>query len=90
MNDLPFLKKVLFSATASAYIVNNHYYQKIIDLYEEALPKLEKTMQHWIYANDQIWKSLQQIDNWYCFARRLGKQRDGFSDNANQQVIYNC
>tara|TARA_B100000424_G_scaffold181587_1_gene140506 strand:+ start:294 stop:908 length:615 start_codon:yes stop_codon:yes gene_type:complete len=90
MKDLPFLKKVLFSATASAYIVNNHYYQKIIDLYEEALPKLEKTMQHWIYANDQIWKSLQQVDNWYCFARRLGKQRDGFSDNANQQVIYNC
>ena len=88
--DLSFLKRVLFSTSASAYIVNEHYYQKIIDLYEEALPKLEQTMEHWIYANDQVWKSLQQTDNWFCFAKRLGKQRDGFSDNANKSIKYNC
>ncbi len=90
IKDLLFLKRVLFSTSASAYIVNEHYYQKIIDLYEEAFPKLEQTMEHWIYANDQVWKSLQQQDNWYCFVKRLGKQRDGFSDNANKNIIYNC
>ncbi len=86
----PFLIKTDYSTTASAYIVNQHYYDTLITLYEECIPKLESTMKHWLYANDQIWQSLQEKDNWYCFMRRLGKQRDGFSDNANGMVKYNC
>ena len=55
----PFLKRVLSAQTASAYLVNSTYYDKLIDLYDVAIPVLEKTGQHWIYANDQIWKRLQ-------------------------------
>ena len=86
----PYIKRALYSATASAYIINSHYYQTLIDLYEEAFIKLEATMHHWLYANDQVWKSLQEKDNWFCFTKRLGKQRDGFSDNANKNVVYHC
>jgi len=88
--DDPFLTKVIFSTTASGYIVNNHYYGVLIDLYEDAVVKLENTMEHWNYANDQVWKELQRKDNWYCFTKRLGKQRDGFSDNSNTEVEMEC
>lgn len=85
-----FLVKTLYCTTASCYLVNNHYYDKLIELYEVALPVLDRTMQHWIYANDQVWKTLQENDKWFCFSKRLGKQRDGFSDNANEVVSYKC
>ena len=83
-----FLIKAEYAATASAYIINEHYYDKLIDLYVDCIPKLDQTMQHWKYANDQAWKVLQEKDNWYCFTDRLGRQRDGFSDNANRKLIY--
>ena len=76
--------------SASGYIVNNKYYDTLINLYEEAMPLLEYTRMHWIYANDQIWKKLQLKDNWYCLSKRIGKQRSGYSDNANCYVEYNC
>jgi glycosyl transferase family 25 len=85
-----FLVKTLYSTTASCYLVNYNYYDVLIELYERALPILDSTMQHWIYANDQIWKTLQEKDKWFCFSKRLAKQRDGFSDNANQIVSYDC
>ena len=88
--ELPFLIKADETHSASAYILNQHYYDKLIELYEWAMPKLEETMQHWIYANDQIWKRFQEADQWYCFTTRLGKQADGFSDNSNQYNSYEC
>lgn len=84
----PFLIKAEYAATASAYIINEHYYDKLIDLYVDCIPKLDQTMEHWKYANDQAWKVLQEKDNWYCFTDRLGRQRDGFSDNANRRLTY--
>ena len=86
----PFLKRVLSAQTASAYLVNSAYYDTLIELYSFAIPLLEKTGQHWIYANDQIWKDLQRKDNWVCFTTRIGKQRASYSDNGNSFVDYNC
>jgi len=88
--EFPFLLKLLDGQTASGYLVNQNYYDALINLYEKAIPLLESTGQHWIYANDQIWKQLQAIDNWYCFKTRLGKQKAGFSDNSQTYVDYNC
>jgi hypothetical protein len=76
--------------TASAYIVNCHYYDTLIQLYDCVLPLLEQTREHWKYANDQAWKPLQGMDRWYCTKTRIGKQRDGFSDNAQEYVSYDC
>lgn len=82
------VNKVLEVQSASGYIVHNSYYDKLINLYEEAIPILESTRMHWIYANDQIWKQFQKQDNWYYFKTRIGKQRAGFSDNANKYMEY--
>ena len=86
----PHLLRVFEAQTASAYIVNMHYYDILIQLYDSVIPLLESTRQHWIYANDQAWKVLQGMNCWYCTKTRIGKQRDGFSDNAQEFVSYRC
>lgn len=83
-----FLEQIIEASNACAYIVNGHYLDTLISLYEEALPLLESTGQHWIYANDQVWKSLQKKDTWYLFSPRLGKQKSGYSDNAKRVMDY--
>ena len=74
--EYPFLLKNIEAQTASAYLVNHTMYDKLIELYEEANVSLEQTRQHWIYANDQIWKPLQLTHKWYCFTLPLAKQSD--------------
>jgi glycosyl transferase family 25 len=85
-SDIPFFKRATFSNTASGYIVKDHYFDAIIQLYEWAIPLLESTGQHWIYANDQVWRGLQEKDKWYCAVPRLGSQSDGFSDNSQKFI----
>ena len=74
--------KIVSSATASAYIVNSHYFDKLIKLYEWAMPLLIKSRNPSIYANDVVWKTYQKEDNWYYFKKRIGMQRPSYSDNA--------
>jgi glycosyl transferase family 25 len=81
--------KVLDGQTASGYIVSNHYLDTLIQLYEWAIPLLDQTNEHWNYANDHVWKRLQPKDNWYYLLKRLGKQRDGYSDNKMAVVTMN-
>ena len=49
---------------------------------DQAMPLLEATGCHWIYANDQVWKKLQPAANWFAFKDRLGRQRPSYSDNS--------
>lgn len=78
--------RALFTQTASGYIVQNHYFQALIDLYEEAMPLLQSTKMHWLYANDIVWKDLQKKDRWIYFIHRIGMQMPSYSDNANEFV----
>jgi hypothetical protein len=86
----PHLLRVYDAQTASAYIVSASYLPTLIELYDVAIPLLERTREHWKYANDQAWKVLQYTDGWYCTKTRIGKQRDGYSDNAREFMSYNC
>tara|TARA_B100000242_G_scaffold249792_1_gene191143 strand:- start:507 stop:1118 length:612 start_codon:yes stop_codon:yes gene_type:complete len=83
-----YLSKIKKANNASAYLINGKYLDKIIELYEYALPLLESTGEHWNYANDQVWNQLQEKDTWYVFNPRLGKQRSGYSDNAKRFMDY--
>jgi len=87
-SEYNFLWKSLDVQTASGYLVNSNYYDTLINLYQEAFPLLESTKAHWLYANDQVWKPLQLKDKWYCFKKRIGKQRPSFSDNTNSFANY--
>ena len=61
--EYPFLTRVRNAETASGYIINEKYYDTLIGLYEWAMPLLDSTGMHWEYANDQVWKRLQEKDN---------------------------
>lgn len=87
-SEYDFLWKSLDVQTASGYIINSNYYDKLIDLYEWAMPLLEQTKAHWLYANDVVWKKYQLNDNWYCFKTRIGKQRPSWSDNTDSFAEY--
>lgn len=78
---LPFIRKIKNGQTASGYIINQKYYDDLINLYEWSVPLLESTGEHWNYANDSVWKRLQTNDNWFYLVDRLGRQRASFSDN---------
>ena len=86
----PFLRKVLSSQTASAYIVNSNFYDDLIDLYSYSVNMFERHDQHWIYSIDQSWKQIQPLTNWVCFEERLGKQRASMSDNTCVFTDYGC
>ena len=84
--DVDWLIRVKYAHCAGAYIVENHYYQKLIDLYEWALPRLLETGAHWIYANDAVWRDLQAADNWISPVPQLCRQQAGYSDTKNMIV----
>jgi len=88
--EYPFLTKVVEAQTASGYIVHHSFYDKMIELYEWAIPLLRDTREHWHYANDQCWKRLQPESNWYCLTPRCGRQRPGYSDNSEQFQDHDC
>jgi GR25 family glycosyltransferase involved in LPS biosynthesis len=90
ISSIPFLTHIKEAHTASGYIINSNYYDKLIDLYEEAMPKLLDSRMHWIFANDVVWNNLQLSDTWVCFTTRIGKQMDGYSDNSEAFISYNC
>jgi glycosyl transferase family 25 len=82
-NSAPYksgLLKVIDAQTTSGYIVHSRFYDALINLYEEAMPLLQSTGMHWVYANDQIWKKLQPAAQWFAFEPRLGRQRASISD----------
>jgi GR25 family glycosyltransferase involved in LPS biosynthesis len=80
--DNGIVNRALKSHTASGYIVNRNYFDTLIDLYRHSTVMLEKTKQHWLWANDTAWFSNQEKDNWFYFKKRIGKQAAGFSDNG--------
>jgi GR25 family glycosyltransferase involved in LPS biosynthesis len=88
--EYSFLQKVIEAQTASGYIVHKSFYDLIIELYEWAIPLLERTGEHWNYANDQCWKRLQPNSEWYSLTTRCGRQRPSYSDNSEQFEDHNC
>jgi glycosyl transferase family 25 len=82
------VNRILSASTASGYLVSKHYLDTLIELYEWAIPLLESTQHHWLYANDRAWSSLQLRDIWYALPEKIGKQRAGWSDNAECWMDY--
>jgi glycosyl transferase family 25 len=88
-SEYPFLYKIKNAQTTSAYIIQSHYYDTLINQWEEGLKKLEETNLNYKFACDITWKELQNKDNWFCFKIRIGKQREGYSDIEKKIVNYN-
>jgi glycosyl transferase family 25 len=66
--------------SASGYLVNNHYIQKLLDHNRVGLSNLINTNDESLFGADQWWKSLMRQDNWYAILPVLVYQKPGFSD----------
>ncbi len=86
--DNDFIGRIGYAQTASAYLVNHHYYDTLIENLTYANVMLSKTGRHWDYANDVYWKELQKKDMWLYFKNRLSIQRASYSDNGNNFADY--
>jgi len=78
--DNNILMKVKNSTTSSGYIVNNSYYNKLMEVFNKSNSMMSKDK--WSvskysepWALDQKWLPLQAKDNWFAFKKDLIKQR---------------
>ena len=86
--------KVLKSYTTGAYIVKKHYYDKLIQCFEESLNKLtapagfpfqkvditSRVMNDHDNHFDVYWNRLQRADNWIGIIPSMAKQINSYSD----------
>jgi glycosyl transferase family 25 len=84
------LSRVTNAQTTSGYLVHNRFYDALIHTWSNATTKMEATGDEHTNAIDQAWKPLQLTADWFCFNRRIGKQRPGFSDIVGSFVTYIC
>jgi GR25 family glycosyltransferase involved in LPS biosynthesis len=82
------LMKVEEAQTASAYIVNEKFYDTLIGVFEKNMPLLIQTRDSSKYICDQCWKVLQPGSRWYATVERIGLQRESYSDIEGRIVNY--
>ena len=77
--------------TTSGYIINERFYQSLIDNFKEGVGKM---LDHYRYGEaeiDQNWKRLQGMDKkFYIFYPKLGQQIASYSDIENRHTDYGC
>jgi hypothetical protein len=88
-----YLKKALFSYTASGYILTRHFAPFLLETFKDAVRNIvrEETITKRkadTYCIDVHWAPLLKQSNTYCFFPRIGKQRDSYSDIQNHYTTY--
>jgi GR25 family glycosyltransferase involved in LPS biosynthesis len=89
-----FVKKANFVTTTSAYIVQRHYIEKLLENFYKSFNSRKKGMNYIdkcsSFTIDSYWTELQKIDTWYIASPTLGKQRADYSDIEKKDVDYGC
>jgi GR25 family glycosyltransferase involved in LPS biosynthesis len=73
---------------ANAYIVKNHYYQTLIDIFNVAKTQLLRGSPSHLFMSDIIWKYLQYKHKWYMIIPNYITQRPYYSDIERKNVDY--
>ena len=83
------ITKIKFATTASSYIINKNYIDKILYLFNYCNNMMQHSQWtekgHEKYALDQIWRDLQDKDTWLGFKTNLIKQRN-ISSTTNENM----
>ena len=80
--------------TTGWYLVNQHYYDILIDTFQESVNNMEslhmqnQNINYHIWSIDQNWKKLQKKDNWIILKQNLGYQYKSYSDIEYRDVDY--
>ena len=81
--------KVSTCQTTTGYLVNGHYFDKLIENFRSGIKKLlEFPQQHVIYAIDKYWFRLQKRDNWFLIIPLTVTQREDYSDIEKRPTNY--
>lgn len=94
----PFCVKVQHCQTTTGYLVNQHYYDTLINNIKTGVQNLLKdpevrigqqyTQYQLLYSIDKWWFQLQAVDNWYLLVPLTVTQRSDYSDIEERQVNY--
>ena len=79
----PITHKVYDVQSAHAYLVNEKFYEVLLNNLREGIRGYEATGFDWIYPNDQYWKRVQRQYNWYMIVPNLMYQTPSHSDTGN-------
>ena len=79
------VNKIVESHTAAGYLVNNHYYKKLLRSFKKSY-KLLNNIDNPGRSIDVVWKELQKKDNWFIFEPFLGLQSSGYSNLEKQYI----
>jgi GR25 family glycosyltransferase involved in LPS biosynthesis len=75
--------------TTTCYMVNSKYFDILIANMKEGVAKLmQNPSDHFNYAIDKYWTSLQQKDNWYMITPLTVVQREDYSDIEQRITNY--
>ena len=81
--------KVYRCQTTTGYIVQSHYYDKLINNIKEGIKQLiTNPDQHILYAIDKYWFRLQEKDNWFLITPLTVTQKEGYSDIEKRPTNY--
>ena len=74
----PFLEKLKYKLGSLGYIINKHYYNKMLEIFKKSIHNLfpdKKTMDNVVqYALDRVWNEYMVKDNWFIFSPTIGRQ----------------
>jgi GR25 family glycosyltransferase involved in LPS biosynthesis len=80
--------KVLYTQTASGYILHKESARTMCSLFKESLQLLEVSKSVHYHAHDMYWNTAGL--QWYCFQPNIGYQYAGMSDIEHTFVEYGC
>jgi glycosyl transferase family 25 len=81
--------KVSSCQTTTGYLVNGHYFDRLINNFRNGINKLIKNPQlHILYAIDKYWFNLQKVDNWFLIIPLTVTQREDYSDIEKRPTNY--
>jgi len=82
--------KIQKCQTTTGYLVKKHYYDKLIQNFEEGVNNLMKNINLMNqYAIDQYWTALQLVDTWYLLTPLTVSQKPDYSDIEKRRINYN-
>ena len=76
----PMTNKLIECQTTTAYLIHNHYFQKLLDCFKQSVADKSYI--------DKSWKSLQKPDNWFIIYPPLAIQSAGYSDIEKRDTNY--
>ena len=91
------IKRVLNATCTPAYILKKHYFETLLNCFENSVNKIKKQLAkhlekhtrklHYVSAIDQEWGVLQRKDVFYTFSPSIGTQRLISDNNISIPVL---